>query len=366
MTKKIVSIVVMVVVVISAVIWAAMSNRPNDAGQSAQKVVKIGLAIPLTGNLAFIGEPERKSAELALIDAGNTRYKYDLVFEDSQFSPVLAASAASKLINVDKVLAIIDFGSGIGDAIAPIAEKSQVAHFSLASDPTAAVGRYNYIHWTPPFKEGELLVKELKKGGYKKISIIDTNHPGTLAVTNSVKEGIKGSGIEITSYDLTNVGDKDFRTIIGKIKKAGPDIVILEMFSPEIEIAARQMKELGMKTPVTSVETFEWSDQSSLFEGDWFISDAVTTGFNEKYKTAYGSDPKPGSSYVYDLVTFLIKLQENSSEPIEAKDLPDVISKIGTYSSPVFGEIKIDKDGFFITEPSVKIIKDGKAVLVTQ
>lgn len=358
MKKYLWIVAIIVVIIIGAV---ALSNTsPTPVGE--KQTVKIGLNLPLSGGVAFLGEPAKKAAELALKDAGVTKYNYELVFEDDQFSPKLSATAASKLINIDKVLAIIEFGSGTGNAINSIAEAGKTVQFSLASDPTVAKGVYNYVHWTPPFKEGQLLAQELIKRGYKKVSIIDTNHPGPLAVTDAVKEFVKGSGVEIVSYDLTNVGEKDFKTIITKIKKANPDMIVLEMFSPEIEIAARQMKELGVNIPVTSVETFEWSSNPELFNGSWFVSDSIVPGFVAKFKAVYGTDPQAGSSYVYDLVTMLIRLQEKQKNVIAPADLPSIITKMGVWDSPVFGKIKIDSEGFFITEPSVKMIKDGKVV----
>jgi branched-chain amino acid transport system substrate-binding protein len=358
--KKYLGIILAIIVVIVGIL--IFSQKETKSQTSEKQTVKIGLSLPLSGGVAFLGEPAKKAAELALKDAGKTKYNYELVFEDDQFSPKIAASTASKLINVDKVLAIIEFGSGTGNAINSIAEKGQTVEFALASDPTVAKGVYNYVHWTPPFKEGQLLAQELIQRGYKKVSIIDTNHPGPLAVTDAVKEFVKGSGVEIVSYDLTNIGEKDFKTIITKIKKANPDIVILEMFSPEIEIAARQMKELGVNIPVTSVETFEWSSNPELFEGSWFVSDSIVPNFTAKFKSAYGTDPQAGSSYVYDLVSLLIKLQEKSDTVIAPKDLPAAITQMGDWNSPVFGQVKIDSEGFFITEPSVKMIKDGKVI----
>ena len=357
--KKYLSIIIIIaIIIIGAVVYSHKS--PTQAGE--KQTVKIGLSLPLTGGVSFLGAPAQKAAELALKDAGVTKYNYDLVFEDDQFSPKLSATAASKLINVDKVLAIIEFGSATGNAINSIAENGKTVEFALASDPTVAKGVYNYVHWTPPFMEGQLLAKELIRRNYKKVSIIDTNHPGPLAVTNAVRDSLEGSSVQIASYDLTNVGEKDFKTIITKIKKANPDIVVLEMFSPEIEIATKQMRELGLNTPVTSVETFEWSSEPSLFENSWFVSDSIVPSFATKFKTAYGIDPAAGSSYVYDLVSMLIRLQEKQDKPIDPAVLPAIITAMGTWDSPVFGPVQIDKDGFFITNPSVKMIKGGKVI----
>ena len=350
----------MVVAVIAIIAFSGGSNK-----QPAEKqTVKIGLSLPLTGGAAFLGESSKNAAQMALTDAGQTKYNYDLVMEDDSFNPAKTATVVSKFVNVDKVSAIVTFGSATSNAAAPINENAKVPRFGLASDPTSAEGGYNFIHWTPPFKEGQLSASEMVRRGYKTLSIVDTNHSGTLAVTKSVREALKGTSVKTVSDDLTNVGDKDFRTIITKIKSLKPDIVLVEMFSPEIEIFAKQMKEQGVNIPMTSVETFEWSNDPSLFEGMWFISDArIDQGFADKYKARFGDSPKPGATYVYDLVTLFIKTQEKVSNKMTSTELKDAIVKSGYENSPIFGKIQIDQEGFFITEASVKMIKDGKAVL---
>jgi branched-chain amino acid transport system substrate-binding protein len=359
--KKYLWIVAVIVVIIIGAL--ALSNTsPTPVGE--KQTVKIGVILPLTGPVAMLGEPSKKAAELALKDAGDTKYNYELVFEDSQFDPKLAVTAANKLISIDKVMAIINFGSGTGNAINTVAENGKTAQFSLASDPTIAKGDYNFIHWTAPFTEGELLAKEIVKRGYKKVSIIDANHPGAFAVTNAVKKSLEGTGVEVSSYDVVNLGTRDFKTIITKIKSLNPDIVLIETFSPDIEILAQQMKDLKLNKPVTSVEAFEWSSNPSLFEGQWFAADAVVPDFSDKFFKAYGTQALAGSSYTYDLVSFLINLQEKQKNVIAPADLPEIISKVGVWKSSVFGNVPIDKDGFFITPASIKMIKDGKAVPV--
>ncbi len=364
--KKTIWITVGVIVVVAVIAIVAFSSGSNKQ-PAVKQTVKIGLALPLTGGAAFLGESSRNAAQMALSDAGQTKYNYDLVIEDDAFNPAKTATVVTKFVNIDKVSAIITFGSGTSNAAAPINENAKIPRFGLASDPTSAIGDYNFIHWTPPFKEGQLSASEMVKKGYKNVAIVDTNHSGTLAVTNSVKEALKNTSVKIASYDLTNVGDKDFRTIITKIKALKPDIVLVEMFSPEIEIFAKQMKELGVKIPMTSVETFEWSNDPSLFEGMWFISDAkITPSFAEKYQAKFNDGPKPGATYVYDLVTLFINNQEKADHALSPTEMRDSIIKTGYENSPIFGNIQIDKDGFFITNASVKMIKNGKAVLIPE
>ncbi len=350
-------------VIIGAIVVAGVYLMTPSQPTDMNTPVKIGVVLPLSGGAAFLGESAQKAALLALKDAGVTKYKYELVIEDDGFNPTKTVTAVNKFINIDKVLGIITFGSGTSNAAAPINEEAQVARFGLASDPTSAEGKYNFVHWTPPFKEGALLAKEIVAREYKTVSIVDTQHAGSLAITKSIKDSLKGTDVKIVSYDLTNIGDKDFRTIATKIKNLNPDLIILEMFTPENELMARQLKSIGVTSPFTSVETFEWSNEPTLFNGMWFVSDgAKNPDFVEKYIKEYGENPETGTTYVYDLVSMLIRLHEASDSRINPVDLPDIIMKLGYNDSPLYGKTVIDKDGFFLTEASVKKIENGKAV----
>src|SRR3989344_4949025 len=93
----------------------------HDKGESSKPTVKIGVTLPLTGNIARLGQSTKNAIELAYANLPeNTKYNYELVIEDDQFKPIVGASTASKLINVDKVSALISFGSPVGSAVSPI------------------------------------------------------------------------------------------------------------------------------------------------------------------------------------------------------------------------------------------------------
>lgn len=358
--KIIIGIVVIAAILLISTLSGVFSKKPDT-----NEPIKIGLSLPLTGGAAFLGESAKQAAELALKDAGNTKYNYSLVFEDDAFNPTKTVTTITKFINVDKVWSIITFGSGTSNASAPVNENAKIPRFGLASDPTSAVGEYNFIHWTPAYKEGDLLVKEIDKRAHKTVAIVDANHPGTMAVSGGIKKALETSNVKLTSYNLTNVGDKDFRTLITKLKGENPEIVALVLFSPEIELFTKQAKDLGAKFKITSAESFEWSNEPELYEGMWFVGDSVVPQeFTDKFVKTYGHTPKPGSAYVYDLVTLMIRSQENSKNKLSSEDFAKMLNKDGEYNSVLFGKTKIDKDGLFITEASVKVMKNKQAEFV--
>ena len=345
------------------ILIAVVSYNANDGRDQNKETLKIGVVLPLTGGAGFLGESAQKAAQLALKDAGETKYNYQLVTEDDAFTPGKTVTAVNKLINIDKVSALITFGSGTSNAVAPINETAKVARFGLASDPTSAIGEYNYIHWTPAYKEGELMSQEIVKRGYKRVAIVDTNHPGAFAVTEALKNDLAKTDVQIVSYDVVNMEDRDFRMLMTKIKNTNPDLIVLEAFSPQIELLAKQAREIGIKDiPLTSVEAIEWSGEPELFEGMWFVSDGIHKEFSEHFFAEYGVYPNGGSAYVYDLVSMLIKIQENEKDLINPAELPSLIAEMGIHESKFLGNVEIDKDGMFVTEASVKKIENRKVV----
>ncbi len=76
----------------------------------------------------------------------------------------------------------------------------------------------------------------------------------------------------------------------------------------------------------------------------------------------YGINPKPGATYVYDLIRFIINTQESQDNITDPASIPDLISSIKKYNSSIFGTVNIDSDGFFVTNATLRKVIDGKVV----
>ena len=142
MSKTIKSIIgIIIVIIIIGGIWYGVSRKSAEEG-----VIKIGVIAPLSGNLAFLGEGYKNAFLLAKEGLKNTRYNYELIFEDDQMEPAKTATALQKLISIDQVNAVVSFTSGPANVISPIAEQNKIIHFGIATDPNAAIGEYNFMH----------------------------------------------------------------------------------------------------------------------------------------------------------------------------------------------------------------------------
>ena len=108
---------------------ALMALTLGLAGQSlAAEPIKIGVYLPLTGQNAFGGQLELEGVQLALKDMPEVLGRpIELVVVDNKSDKVEAANAVKRLVERDKVVALIGtYGSSLAMAGAEVAEKAKV------------------------------------------------------------------------------------------------------------------------------------------------------------------------------------------------------------------------------------------------
>lgn len=351
------------------VVWGLLKANIQSNVVQGKEIIKIGYIAPLSGNVAFLGEGVKNAAELALADLNkkSTRYKYELIFEDDVFTPSKTATAAQKLIAVDKVDVIVTVASAAGGVASPIAEKARVVHFGIASDPVIAKGDFNFINWTPPSEEVKVFINQVQNKKVKRVSVFGQNISGVTAVIDELKSQIKDTEIEVVSEDISNFGDKDFRTSIEKMKKTNPDYILLTMFSPELEIITKQIRDAGIKIPLTAIESFELSDNPALFEGLWYVNAAdPTEKFSTNYFAKFGKNPSIATPNSYDIIGLVAR----AAESFEGKGKPTTtelaraLSQIRDYDGALGDNLSIDADGLVLSKAVVREIRNGKPVTI--
>jgi len=350
------------------IIKVVKNNIPVDESQLQKQTVKIGAILPLTGSSALLGESARDAMLLAKEQLANKKYNYEIIFEDDQLNAQLTAKAVNKLVFADKVDVILSFSSGSGNVVSPVTEQNKVIHIGVASDPNVAKGTYNFIHATPPEEEAKAWVAEAQKRGVKRIAIFSMNQQGALAITNAVKKQVIGKDLQIVSDDVFDLGTRDFRTIILKAKEKNPDIYLLHTFSPELELLTKQIKELGIATPLTSIEAFEFTEDPSLFEGYWYVQAAdPTNSYISMYKAKYGKDPQAFSANTYDNVLLVAEGFEKAGDgktiPSHDKVAVEMLN-IKDFSGAL-GLLNMGTDHIVHSKAVVRTIKDGKPVTIS-
>ncbi len=237
-----------VVVVIAAMFWVFGTKKQNDVND-VRPVVKIGVLLPLTGDNSTGGQIAQHALKMSLdaVDDKNTKYKYDLIVENADpFDAKATRLGGQKLINVDKVDFIISYWNNQGIAISAMLQESDIPHINFGNDKTALENKNTVLVYSYLDQQTDLLVDFLAQQKYKSAAILYTNNHWGVEANEKTTDAAEDVGIKITNSVKINFGEKNPEMILSNIQKNNPDIYILLLESPELEIVKRRMDNLGI------------------------------------------------------------------------------------------------------------------------
>lgn len=337
--------------------------------------IKIGAVLPLSGDAATYGASIKKGIDLAIrqvnAEGGVGGRKIAVLYEDSKASPSDGVTAFQKLVDVNKVTAVIgDAVSSVTLAIAPVAQRKRVVVLSPLSSAPAITDAGDFIFRNVPsdFLNGRAAAYfAVKDQGWKKLAVLFINNDfgtGLNHVFSSVVSSLGGQVVASESYEQ---GATDFRTQLLKIKSSQPDAVFLVGYkeAPQILI---QEKELGLAAKFIGTGLLEDPNVVNLAKGaaegvyftqlpfDASSTDSVVKRFVNDFTRLYGSKPDIISAYGYDAANILAHAMAGGK--LTADALKDAL--YGTKDFPgVTGSVTFDKNGDVLQPMGVKIIKNG-------
>ena len=268
----------------------------------APPILKIGVILPLSGDMAGYGDDARDTAELWLKDHPAAPVK--LIYEDTQLDPVRSFNAAQKLINIDHIKALLTLDANTARPIKRLATQYKVIQICQAWDAGVADNKYNFIGEFEPPEDAAALCKYMS-GHYKKIAILYMQNVAFSICAREVEKEARKDDLEVVTSDPFTPGVRDFRIELVKIKEKNPDVLVLLSFSPEMEIIGHQLKQLGWQAPLTSVNSFDQSSEHSLWNGCVSVSGMDLKGeYATKFFALYHRQTVyPG--FTYDYLTLL-------------------------------------------------------------
>jgi len=208
MNKKVFYMAVLILFLIAAVSWAgsekgAEAEKPAGMKEEFKGEITIGGLLPLSGDLAVYGQTVQKGIQLAVDQineaGGPLGMKLKVVFRDTQTDPTALRDSAEKLVNVDKVPAVV--GPMIrSDVATPVAAPNHVVLISPSNTPTWVTtlddDDYTFRTTASDAIQGKVLGKLAWERGYKTAAILYINDaaydPGSVAYKMQLKELAKG------------------------------------------------------------------------------------------------------------------------------------------------------------------------------
>jgi len=364
----------------TVIFLTAFSIPACSKKQPESKEIKIGVILPLTGDLAEPGTKAFDGIKLAIDNYNETipDKPIKLIAEDSRANPKDGVNAINKLISVNHVKLIIgDITSGVTLAIAPIAEKNRVVILAPgASNPKVRdAGDYIFRNWASDNFDGDVMAKYLiNKLGLKNAAIIYVNNEYGTGLAKAFEKTFEENGGRISLKENYDEGVSDFRTLISKVKSINCDCIYLPGQPKENALLIRQMKELGYNSTVTanlSVETPDfYAIAKELGEGIIFSTPAfdlnsnglIVKKFVELYESKFKKKPDATAGHGYDAANIMIlaiKIADYDTNKVK-----DQLYKIKNFPG-VTGNTTFDDHGDVVKPVMIKKLnKDGTAVIM--
>ncbi len=219
----------------------------------AAETVKIGVYLPITGGNAIGGQLELDGVKLAhqqypTVDGK----KIELVVVDNKSDKVESANAVKRLIEKDKVRAIIGtYGSSLAMAGGEVAEKAGIPMVGTScTNPLVTQGK-KYVFrvcFIDPFQgagAADYALKELK--AKSAAMLIEVTEDSSVGLGNYNKQTFTKNGGKIVSVMNYQKGDQDFTAQLTEIISKKPDVLYIPANFAEGAIIMRQARELGAK-----------------------------------------------------------------------------------------------------------------------
>lgn len=308
----------------------------------AAGTIKIGAIFPITGPIATFGISSANGVKMAFEEVnakgGVLGQKIELILEDDQYKAEEVANAAKKLIERDKVVAILgEVASSMSLVLAPICQASKVVMMTPTSTnpKVTLVGDYIFRACFIDDFQGTVIANYVYKTLKKKTAaiLVAVTSDYSKGLAQFFKESFVKLGGKIVAEESYSEGDSDFRAQLTKIKAAKPEFVYLPGYYSDIGPILLQARELGITVPFGGgdgwdspklVETAGKASDGCFFSNHYSpeSKDLRVQTFVRNYKKKFGETPDALAALSYDAAMLLVEAikKAGSSEPAKIKD----------------------------------------------
>jgi len=291
------------------------------APHAAAQEIKIGVAGPITGPLAFLGQHIKWAGELATDEinqkGGVLGRKMAFLMQDSACRPGDGVAAAERLLNQDRVDVMLgDVCSGSTMAVMPVMEKAQrpfIVTISTHPDITAksGAGGNRWVFRTVPHDGMIADVVADKMKGLKSIAIVGEDTDYGRGAVRLLKERLPAN-VKIVSEDYLKQTETDFLPILTRIRASKPDAIGTYVLDQQASNLMRQYLQFGLSIPLVGRPPLGSGVVAELvksgkFNGSWTVypyydkfDDPKNAAFVKAYVQRFKQPPHYAGYGVYE------------------------------------------------------------------
>jgi ABC-type branched-subunit amino acid transport system substrate-binding protein len=280
-----------------ALAFATTATTPAVA-DDANKTLKIGVIYDLTGPFAGGGSDLHYLGAKTMIDYFIQKgpidgYKIEAVYADAQSKPDVAINEAVRLIEQEKVDMLLGFYSS-AECVPAAARIEEFKKFmwitTCIASPVLRDRNLKYVFRPQPYGTQWGLASTEMLTNYSKaqlgkdprdlrVAIIHEDGPYGVDVAKGNEEGAKKGGLNVVLDEGYSVTSPDLSSLVTKLKRARPDVILHTGYNPDISLFLRQARELGLRfdalighgagyTDYTKIKSTVGNDANYFFDVD--------------------------------------------------------------------------------------------------
>jgi branched-chain amino acid transport system substrate-binding protein len=291
---------------------AAASPFRINLLQAQEATIKIGFPVPLTGPYGAEAQDQVRAAEVAIAEfneaGGLGGRKAELLVRDDKLNPGEAATRTLELVEKEKVSFVVgSLSAAVQLAINNVTKERGVIFNSISQSDTineaSDFSKYTFHEaLNPHLTAGAVGRYAFAKFG-KKVAFLTADYAYGHEMVRGFQEAGKALNVE-TLVDIRHpVGTTDFSTLLPRIQALKPDILCINNFGRDQQIALKQATDFGMKKSMKIIApillfTGRVAAGAQAFDGVaggtsyyWGIEDKVASAkaFNDRFRKMHGN-----------------------------------------------------------------------------
>ncbi len=298
-------------------------------GVSKDEIV-LGSIQDLSGPIAGFGKQVRLGMMLRVDEVneqgGIGGRKIKLLVEDSAYDPRRAVLAAQKLVNQDKIFAMVGhIGTAQNMAAMPVQFQKNVINFfpvTAAREMYEPFHKLKYSFAATYYDQMKIAVPKLaKEKGAKKVCTMYQDDEFGLEVKRGAEDGLKGIGMTLAEETSYKRGATDFASQMQKLQASGCDMVVMGTIIRETIGGIATAKRLGFN-PTFIGSSASYTDLIHKLGGPamngFYATMTVQNPYTDsasqpirfwanKYQTKFNEDPTVFSVYGYTVVDAFLR-----------------------------------------------------------
>jgi branched-chain amino acid transport system substrate-binding protein len=289
----------------------------------------------VTGPGSALGELIQRGLELGVEDV-NAEWedrRLEMILEDSQTEPSEGVSAFRKLVNVNGVNVSLVAFSAVCNAVAPVAEESQVLMTGMTTSmPGLPEGRDYVIRLFPNVEMLAGTIADYSKERFSRMAVMYTEDEYGRNTFQTFRDRFQGEGREVVFAESFRPSAEDFRSTVTKMLQSDPDAIYLPGYGSGYIALINQIRERNKEVPILGDSPLSnppvYRAAGDAVNGVIVPATPMDAGvaktpqqkeFLKSYRKEYGENPSINILINYDFVQILadaVEATDGSSEAI--------------------------------------------------